>query len=302
MTMSFFAAVSQKSGMVAMRIRTTRSLQDELSRLFKGQANEFLSPDLHRIPFEGRYKADEHELFLIPNFTMCAQYLSAAAHPQQCDDLILKETAPLTLRSLFAAEHDPGRNSTTIWFQAFNRSHLLVGGCTILLRANTYQKLTEAGLTFDSKLAALYQNRDLLFRSYSTVKSFVDVSEYFHEATDEEISSVLLSPSISCPDSDRATVLKISDEWMRRRFTAVKASGILEKVTAKKIANRAKKFGLVVQVTKEHGRDLVVFPSDKKEAKRLLNFLNEGFYVGVLTGTLYQSNSQIPLPTPPSRT
>lgn len=298
MTMTFFAAANQKEGMVPKRIRTDQQLQSELTGLFEAQATEFLSADLDRVPFDGRYKVDESELFIISGFKMSDEYLAAAKQPQQCDDLILKQTTPVAIRSLFAARHDVASDSTTIYFQSFNRSRLLIGGFTVLLQQNTYQKITDAGLTFDTKLAAVYQDGDLLFRSYSAVKSFLDVTEYFHEATNEEISAVLRSTVMSCPDE--ATVLQQADGWMRKRFSAIKASRILEKITARKVVNRAKKFGLAIQVSKMDGKSVLVFPVDKKEAKKFLSFLSEGYFVGELTGALYQSNSQIRIVGTPS--
>jgi hypothetical protein len=239
---------------------------------------------------------DESELFIISDFKLSDIILSAAKIPQQCQSLVLKQATPPAVRSIFAAQHDAQADSTTIWFQAFNRSRLLVTGMTILFQQNTFQKLNNAGLTLDSKLAAVYQDGNLLFRSYSTVKSFLDVTEYFHEATNEEITSVLHCPFVSCDDEE--AVLDFADAWMRKRFSALKASGILDRVTPRKVANKAKKFGLNCQIKKKDGKNVLVFPMDKKEAKRLLSFLNEGYYVGELTGALYQSNSQTQIPNP----
>jgi hypothetical protein len=93
-------------------------------------------------------------------------------------------------------------------------------------------------------------------------------------------------------------VVAVADAWMRKRFTALKASGILDRVTARKVANKGKKFGVDCQVRKKDGKNVLVFPLDKKEAKKLLAFLNEGYYVGELTGALYQSNSQTQIQSP----
>ncbi len=295
MTTNVFAAVASPTGLTIKRIRTTQALQNELTGFFEAQATEFLDANLDRVDFDGRYKVDESEIFLIDAFPMSQDILTAVQHPNQCDNLDLSHTSPPSIRAVFAGQYDATAQSSTIWFQAFNRSRLLVGGLTILLQQNTYKKLQEAGLTFDTKLAAVYEGGQLLFRSYSTVKAFLDLTEYFHEATNDEITEVLDHSMILCEDVDG--VLKAADGWMRKRFTALTASGILDLVTARKVANKGKKFGFQFAVKKKNGTDALVFPTVKKAAKQLLNFLNEGFFVGELTGTLYQSNSQTRLAT-----
>ena len=65
-------------------------------------------------------------------------------------------------------------------------------------------------------------------------------------------------------------------------------SEILEEFSATEIEERARGYdvGLVVR------DDRVVFPEDKKEAKKLLQFLNEELFRGAITETLYETNSK----------
>jgi len=79
---------------------------------------------------------------------------------------------------------------------------------------------------------------------------------------------------------------------MRRRFTATVQSGGLDALKPRKICRRAKKYGLTFDIKKESDKDTIVFPSDKKEIKNLLTFLNEGYFEGELTGTLFRTNPQ----------
>ena len=48
-----------------LRIRTTQSLQTDLAVMFEQQAGEFLTPDTEEIPFDGNYKVEDHEVFVL---------------------------------------------------------------------------------------------------------------------------------------------------------------------------------------------------------------------------------------------
>lgn len=154
--------------------------------------------------------------------------------------------------------------------------------------------MTDPGLTLDTKLVAVFRNGTLYFRSFKAINPIVDISPYFAEATDLEISQVLEHSRLVVDDMQ--SVLKLTDSWMRRRYSAVLASGILDSVTPRKIANKAGRFGITLSTRRVNNSDALVFPNNKKEIKSLLTFLNEGFFEGELTGALYQTNSQRCLP------
>jgi hypothetical protein len=291
-----FFAVTQPSPteQAVLRIRTDQHLQAELAGLFGQQAVEFFSPDDEVIPFDGGYQPDDHEIFLIDPFTLTDDLVSACRRPNQCADLVLSTEVTPTIKSVFAAACHPDDPSPTVYFQAFNRTQLIGKGFTILHSSNTFHKLTEAGLTLGPKVAAVFKDGKLYFRSFALVSRFLDLKGYLKEASNEEIEGVL-SHSVLTTD-DAPTLAQTADSWMRKRFAALQASGILDQITARRTANKAEKYGLTIQVRKKGGKDAIVFPADKKQAKRLLTFLNEGYYQGELTDRLYQTNSQRAVP------
>jgi hypothetical protein len=295
----FFAITQVGPGETEVkRIRTSQQLQTELADFFNGQAEKFLHPDLERIHFEGTYQVDDSEVFVIEDFKIAEIFKTASLYPSQYESIVLDKTNPPTIKAIFAASHDYTSDSATIYFQSFRKTQLILKGFTLSFHSkNTFRKMKDAGLTLDEKLAAVFQDGQLLFRSYFVVNSFLDVQEYFKEATDEEIVQVVNHPILLAEDEEQLT--SISDSWMRRRFAALQASGILDQITPRKTANKARKYDVEIVVTKKkNGKDAIVFPYDKKKAKKLLTFLNEGFYQGELTDRLYQTNSQRVLPKP----
>ncbi|MDZ7699241.1 MAG: DUF4868 domain-containing protein [Deltaproteobacteria bacterium] len=164
---------------------------------------------------------------------------------------------------------------------------LLVTGWTLLQTEDTYKRMKDPGLILDSSLVGVYkQGNSLYFRSYTLVSRFLNLSPYFVEATDVDIQEVLDDSKFHV--DDESVILEMADSVMRKRFMAVKASGILNRVKVKRAQTQANKFGLKIKIS--GGK--IVFPVEKRDAKELLRFLMEGYYEGPLTGNKYITNSQ----------
>ncbi len=288
-----FFAIAQTSGkdQKVVRIPTISSLQSDLTKLFEQQATDFLGQGAEEIAFDGSYKVDDNEIFVIDNFTLGDDLLSALQNPHQAEKIVLNSETTPTIKSILATSYDHTNMKATVYFQAFSRTQLLVKDrFTIFHSRNTFHRLMEAGLTFGTSLAAIFRDRNLYFRSFALINRFLDVKEYFKEATNEEIKKVVGHSVLYIEDSEM--LIGMADSWMRKRFAALISSGILDQIDARKTANKAKNYGLILKITKKDGKDAIEFPKDKKLAKKLLTFLNEGFYKGELTDQPYQTNSK----------
>lgn len=291
MPYNFYAIVVEDGARVVKRLLTSRSLQNQLTGVFESQAAEFLDEQLSRVRFDALYHVQSDELFIIHNFAMMPELLEAAKHPRRAIPLRLDQSTPPKIQAIVAATYDPNTDAATMYFQVFTATRLLRQGLTILLQQDTFQKVDDAGLTLDSKLAAAYANGNLLFRSYQVTNRFLDLTNYFKEATDREVEEVLSHERIFVADSKQ--VIALLDTTMRKRFTAVKASDVLNVVSPRKIRDTAGGFGLSISVCRnEYNHDAIEFPIDKKAMKELLTFLNEGYYHGELTGDPYVTNSR----------
>jgi len=285
----FFALCEEGNSLKVKRIHTNQGLQTELTALFKQQAADFLQPNLEHIDFDGSYKVDESEVFVISGFALPESFTNAPKHPTQYEAVAFDKGQVPQIKSVFAATFGHKESASSFYFQAFSRSQLLVKSFTILHSQTTFHRMKEPGLTLSPKLSAVYQDGRLFFRSYTVVNRFLDVKDYFREATNEEIAKVVKHPLLLAEDEEQ--IAKQSDSWMRKRFSALMASGILDQITPRKTANRAEKYGITLAIKKKDGKDAIVWPSDRRQMKRLLAFLNESFYQGELTDKLYQTNS-----------
>lgn len=238
--MNLFAIVNRNERTV-QRIRVERQLQDQLQTEFMAQGKAFCGT-AEIVEFDPRYKVDDDELFIVKDYGL-PEYISTAIHNiNQVDDLSLD--ADVLIKSIFAAERTS--EGLRVYFQGFMRRQLLVGGWTLLGKRDTYRKLEDPGLTLGPSLVAFYkESQGLFFRSYALVSRFLSLESYFVEAADSDIKYVLDDNKFEVDDV--SIILENADSVMRKRFMAVKSSGILDRVTVKKSKDKHENSGLMLK-------------------------------------------------------
>ncbi len=213
--------------------------------------------------------------------------------PRSVSPLAISRSNPTQIKGIFAGHIDPATGDVVLQVQAFNKSRLLAKNLTILFTSNTYQRLADPGLTLDSKLAGVFRGGALCFRSYAAINPIIDISNYFTEASDKDIEQILQHDALLVDNIE--LIVTLTDSVIRKRYSAILASKVLDVVTPRKIVSKAKAYGFKLSTKKVQGKDALVFPTTKAEIKELLTFLNEGFYKGELTGELFRANSKRPI-------
>ncbi len=293
--MEFFAIVVGNNEAEVVYIPVAKKIQDELTGVFEQQAEEFLDDDLERIPFTSTYGVETTEIFRIHPYNIPVAIQTAIRSPTQLDTLEIGGDDAHIIKGIMAAEVKRGKSS--VFIQSFNKVRLLDRRFTLLHSKDTFTKLESPGLTLDTKISAALVDGSLLFRTFATVSQFLNLYTYFHDATDPEIEEVISSPLFEV--DDQAALMEICDQPMRKRFSAIKASGILDTLDMPKCKTAARKVGLTLTlVDKGSKKERIGFPTEKREIKDLLTFLTEGIYQGVLTGQTFKSNSHRPMNSP----
>ena len=147
-------------------------------------------------------------------------------------------------------------------------------------------------IVLDTKLAAIYivEERVLLFSNFRITNTFLPLHDYYQEASERDILTVLSHKKLA-PEDAKVTA-QCATQWSRKRFALLRDSGVLEAHSVKDIVARSKDLEVDIQVETTNGRDRIVFPADKTAAKKLLQFLVEQRYLGPITGKLYETNSK----------
>jgi hypothetical protein len=269
------------------RIPLHQGLQDEMAENWQTQYDAFMD-NVDEIAFDAGYQPEAHERFRLEGFELpdWLQGENSQTVPD-LDTINQNEELVESIKGIAAfARNDDGEE--IILFQNFNRSHVIQPGKSLLLQNNTYQTAQHKGLTLESKLSAVYEvvQQKLIFHSFRTTNTFLPLADFNEEASEQEIRDVLDHDRLVPEDADALAVG--ANQWFRKRFAMLRDSEILDNFTAKQIQKHSAGYEVNVQLK----GNKIIFPSDKHEAKRLLQFLNEEIFRGAITETLYETNSK----------
>ena len=262
-------------------------LQDTLAGHWQGQFAAFYD-DVEEIDFNAGYTPEHHECFSVSEYELpdwLGNYDSGSA--RNLRSVVRRDGAMNATVGLVAFARDD-EDDELMLFQNFTRSKVIQPGNFIFLSGDTFHSSGDMALSLDSQLSAIFlpDRETLLFRNFRTVNTFLPIADYFEEATTEQILELLEHERIAADDPDR--IASFSNQWFRKRCSMLQQSSILDDYTANELAGFADGYGVNIQVRDEQ----IVFPSDKQQAKRLLQFLNEERFIGAITETLFETNSK----------
>lgn len=303
--------LKEKNDISIRQIEVSKGVQAELVQELERQAQDFLTyrqtsddgepasraavTDSERISFFPIYTLqDRTQIFEIPDYSIGQPLEAAVKSPDSVDDLKLDDSTIPFIKALCVVF--PATKSLKIYFQAFERRRVLsTDGWTFLQSGNTFSRLERPGFTLGSQVHAIYDNGNLLFRSFPVASRFLDLVMLFNEASNEKVEEVLGHEVLRVANS--SAVIDQADTVMRKQFAAISALKTLDKIKPAQAKKAAAELDIDLNITNYGGKMKIDFPVAKKEQKVVLKFLTEGYYLGPLTGTKFESNSHRPRTT-----
>lgn len=285
-----FALMDDKQQPVR-RVPLTAALNQELAAMFAEQQAAFLG-DKTEITFSGSYNVDPGEIFTIAGYPLSDVISGAIANPLTCQVLNLKNETH-KIKALFTgACNDQGKQ---INFQMFDNGKLLKAGFTLVGSGDTYKKLEEPGLILQDKITAHYDNGSLYFSSYHNTKRFLDLADYYREATDTDLDDFAATDMFAF--EDEAAFKEQADSMVRKKIALLQKNEVLKDVAVIDIQTVARNFN--AELPPEHHINItvnddgkLVVPVDKKELKELIRFLDEDYVTAPLTKRKCLTNSK----------
>lgn len=268
------------------RVPLDEDARSQATSILKVAANELLSPNLERIVFDGRCRPDTDEILVAPDFSLPASVVAALAEPLACEPVLLARGEPLPrIRAFFTG----GRDGNWVAFQAFRPNQFLVRkGLSLLFRQGIFSALETPGINIRDDVDLCFEDGQLVFRSFQVARSILDLSGYFQEATEQELTAFAESVRFN----DRQRFLRNADSHIRRRVALIRYNGILERYAAPAIVESARSHNIPLGLREVDGAEMLLLPDDKRELKAALKFLDEDYYKGPITGKPYVSNSK----------
>ncbi len=282
------AAITKEREQVHLfRIPIRRQLQDMLANIWQRQYTKF-AQNIEEINFNAGYSPENHEKFCLLDYELPDWLRHESSQTISYTDAINDNEKSINFIKAIVGFARNELNEELILFQNFTKSRIIQSGRFLFLKNNIYDTAQHPGLALENNLCALYysRGRKLLFRNFRTVNTFLPLADYYEEASEQQIREVLNHP-IFAPENSDALAIN-ANQWFRKRFALLRDSGILDQYSVKEICDRSQGYDIDIQLT----GDQIVFPADKNNAKRLLQFLNEEIYRGAITEKLYETNSK----------
>ncbi|WOH76452.1 DUF4868 domain-containing protein [Bradyrhizobium sp. NDS-1] len=284
--MNLFALMNDRR---VVRIPLTAEVQREMDEIFNNQEQKFRASSEEQIAFDGKYKPDEGECLFIEDYDDIDGLHAAIANPLGIPQIAPEADEFEKIKALFMGKSQDGKRIALV--QNFDKRKVLSNkGFAIFHSADVFKKVEGVGLTIGANLSAILEDGRLSFFSFHSARQIFDLSQYFREATDEDLNSFAASEALKV--KDLATFVAASDNWIRGKIALVMQSGILETIDFEATKAAALVFGINLETEANGDKVALVLPEKKAELKKLLRFLDEDYFQSVLSSTPHLSNSK----------
>jgi len=282
--MNLFALTTHPADRI-LRFPLSHDLQQLLTPIFRAQRDAFLQGVAETIEFDGRYKPEKGELLAIRNY-VDVNGLAAAVHSPVAvapfDPAVHSLDA---VKAIFTGCPD---GSPLVLVQLFEQRRVLAAkNIAIFFSGNTFQSMSNTGLTLDNKLLAVLDGKELKFQSFHFLRRVFDLKVHFKEATAAEVKAFAAHEKFAAADQENFE--EAANSTTRRKIVFILQSGVLDRHPVEHIVAIARMFKVDVQVTTDGKIQLPTHPQD---LRRLLRFLDEDYYESPLSRTHYVSNSK----------
>ena len=282
-------AYTRDPGNRIVRFAVNNDVQASMTAYLTAQVEAF-GTDCEEVPFDGNYKPEQGEMLVIEGFEdldSLAKVVAAPLDVPVADPTILDFDQ---IRALFFGQKEDD-GTWVVYLQSFDRRRVISSaGFSIFHSKDTYKRIEGSGLTLDNKLAARLRGTKVSFFSFYHIRQIFDMSNYYQEATDNDINQFAELKELHVENVDE--LMAASDTWVRRKVWLVMQSSILGKVPPNDIKAIAAEFSIPIEYVIQDGSERIKVPSDRKSLKTLLRFLDEDYYKSPLSKTNYLTNSK----------
>ncbi len=266
------------------RVLIDDTLLDDITGLFRVQEEAFRD-GCHEIPFSGTWKADSDEIMVLPlppSARMLGQILPTVSE-SSLGSVEARNIAEEAIRGLAVVP-----SARKILIQKYYDSQTVRPGRFLIPGPDglAFRRTDSSALTFDRNLACIVEDGLLKFKSLAALSRVIDTADMFRDATNEEIEAFAQHPLIDTIDPE-GFALSLN-QVSRKLVHAIQSEAMLADQTIQSLRQSASQTNFPLDVV--NGR--IQMPSASTEIKSLLQFLNDDYFTGAISGRSYVSNSK----------
>lgn len=271
------------------KLETDASLQQSLCKLFSKQTKGTVNGKV-LVGFDGNYKPNEDEIFIIRNFKLLDAIMDAVRNPIGVQEFKKVKGKYPEIKALFIGEKQESDNKEEfdISFQKIRKEQIVSkNNLNLILDNNTFIENKRFSFGVSDSIDCYYSKGDLYFSSYFFARQIFELRDYYRTATDSDVEDFINLSEIGIINMDTFKA-QAQSSWVRRKIAAINDSKILENNSANDIKKVADETGINLEISGEQ----IVIPEDKDSVKILLGFLDEEAYRGPFSNTTYLAGSK----------
>lgn len=286
MVYSLFAIMNDNVATGVLMINMSADTQKKVTDILNQQLSVFNSHYNREIEYCAGYSPSQSEIFTINNFTDCHELFQYTSGEKTASEFNHKTHSADNIKCLFAGD------SKTIILQNFDKKQVLNVNKTLFFSNNVFELSNSIGFNLPDKLAGVVIEDKIRFKSFQNLRKIFNMNKYFREATEEELKTFVANDKFyTDPGFD---IIRISDTEILTKVALIsKIKTMTQSIS--NIKKYAKQVGFTLKTTIDNGEEKIVMPTDKKEIKLLLSFLNEDIFKSGMSKQTYKSNSKRPI-------
>lgn len=153
-----------------------------------------------------------------------------------------------------------------------------------------FAKMNTSAFIVEDKIHAIYENGKLYFQSYTIANQIFSLIDFVTEATNTEIESFGEIKGIDVNAENIKHIANIKTRRLIKLLSSTNNIATFMRKTFRTKTSLLKKYGINAQI---NGNNELVLPTNNVvELNRTLEFLNEDIFRGIITDSLYRSNSK----------
>lgn len=185
-----------------------------------------------------------------------------------------------------------GQGKERILVQLFAKSQSLSreGLVALFVENGIYTRLKSSTFCLADKLVCIVEDGLIKFPSLHNLSRVIDTSAIFSVATDKDVKSFAEIHTNLFEISDVSQFVSCASQNARKYMMSIAKSGVLQHHTAQILKDKATKTHLSVEL--RNGK--IIMPNKRKDITELMRFLNDGRYIGPISGDTLITNSKRP--------
>ena len=233
--------------------------------------------------FDGNIVSRNGENITYVNYNLPEDFLRVPDNQADMSEYNINEDVP---KSIFY--YVDGK----FYFQIFNKKNMLQRKMVLQLfeYGNVFTKMNNTAFIVEDKVHAIYENGKLYFQSYTIANQIFSLIDFVTEATNTEIESFGEIKGIDVSAENIKHIANIKTRRLIKLLSSTNNITTFMRKASRTKPSLLKKYGINAQINGDN--ELVLPTDDVVELNRTLEFLNEDIFRGVITDSLYHSNSK----------